>query len=155
MFIICTFQLFTMYWNRSLFGLEVWKILFVFLASFFVFASFTFLAYVGSFNLWWAKIPSCKPSYSISTTRKSPGKIYFSTVTGSKYGQVRFEDLWAQVLTWTERKRYFCCNTFFCNWYWSEYEIQKMHKFSLWNLKLNVCPYQKVWLSFLPFSITC
>ena len=71
------FQLFKMYWDKSLFGLGVQKILFlVVLGSFFV-LFFMFLVYVGKFNLWWAEMTNCDMIYCSNTTGKTPDKISY------------------------------------------------------------------------------
>ena len=41
-----------------------------------------------------------------------------SGVTGSKPGQVRFQDFWAQTLAWTEKKLILLLWYISCNWYW-------------------------------------
>ena len=100
MFKICAFQLFTMYWSKSLFGLRVSKVLFVFLVSFFIFVSFTFIAYAGNFNLWWVKVSSCKAIYCSNTTGKTPGKIsYFQFPNPNperQWGQIWFNNFSAR-----------------------------------------------------------
>ena len=47
---IIFFQLFTMYWNKSFFGLRIQKILLDFL-FFLLFVSFMFIVYLENFNL--------------------------------------------------------------------------------------------------------
>ena len=48
---IIFFQLFTMYWNKSFFGLRIQKILLDFLIFFLLFVSFMFIVYLENFNL--------------------------------------------------------------------------------------------------------
>ena len=41
------------------------------------FVSFTFIVYIGNFNLWWAKKQKCKVIYCSDTTGETPGKILY------------------------------------------------------------------------------
>ena len=64
--------------RQELFGLGVQKKLFVFLGVFLC-LSFTFLVYVGKFNLWQAEMTSSEAIYCSNTTGKTPDKIsYFA-----------------------------------------------------------------------------
>ena len=77
--------------------------------------------------------------------------LFFDKVVGLRPATLLKKRLWHRCFPVSCEFYEISKNTFFTEQLW----VTPSNTFSLWNLKLSVYSYQKVWFSFAPISITC